>query len=291
MAAFHVLHWIPDPRLHIFNGYNEVIETVIWGLRALGHEVTYAVNRVQSKATLIVFGAQLMPPELLDQLPSGSIVYNLEQLAGLRATGRSLDDLAPSARRFVVWDYSTINLAIWRELGATGATHLPVGYAPCLSRIAEAPRQDIDVLLYGAPSASRFAVLSELCARGASAMYFCGLYREARDALIGRAKLVLCLTSNADSSIFSIVRAAYLFANRKAVVGDLACVERDVATAVSFAAHDAVAALCCSILEQESERRRLEQAGFDAMARRDVRALLARALDHGTDHPATPPIA
>ena len=58
MADFHVLHWIPDPRLHIFNGYNEVIETVIWGLRALGHDVTYAVNQLRGGAVPIVFGAQ-----------------------------------------------------------------------------------------------------------------------------------------------------------------------------------------------------------------------------------------
>lgn len=279
MASFHVLHWIPDPKLHIFNGYNEVIETMIWGLRALGHEVSYGVNQLRADSVPIVFGAQLMDRPTLDSLPAGTILCNLEQLHGLRATGRALDDLGLAARRFTVWDYSTSNLAIWDELGAVGAVHVPVGFARFLSRITSAADQDIDVLLYGAPSVSRFTVLAELCARGFSAMFVCGLYGAARDALIARARTVLCLTSNAESGIFSIVRASYLLANRKAVIADLAEVERDIAEAVAFAPRDRVAALCEHVLRHPDERRRLEEAGYDAMSRRDIRAVLAPALD------------
>ena len=279
MASFHVLHWIPDPRLHIFNGYNEVIETLLWGLARLGHEVTYAVNSIKAGAIPIVLGAQMMDRATLTGLPRGSILYNLEQLDGLRATGRRLDDLAWAGRHLTIWDYSDVNLQTWRELGATAA-HVPIGFAPFLSRIERPPHQDIDVLMYAAPSKNRLLLLSELCGLGRSAMFVCGLYGAARDALIARAKLVLCLTSNADSAIFSIVRASYLMANRKAVVGDLACVERDIAGGVALAPRSHLAALCERFLGADEDRRRLEQAGYDVMVRRDIRLILGSALAH-----------
>jgi len=71
------MHCIPDPRMHGLNGYKEVIETVAWGLEQLGHQVTSAVNRIDHEATNIVFGAQVMPIEALMQVPSSTIVYNL----------------------------------------------------------------------------------------------------------------------------------------------------------------------------------------------------------------------
>ncbi len=287
MAAFHVLHWIPDPRLHIFNGYNEVIETVVWGLRALGHDVTYAVNSLRQGAVPLVFGAQLMPRGMLAALPPDAILYNLEQLHGLRATGRALDDLAWAARRFATWDYSTANIDVWRELGIESVAHLPIGYAPCLSRIDSSPARDIDVLIYGAPSASRLQVLAELCGHGLSAMFFCGLYREARDALIARSRLVLCLTSNAASSIFSVVRASYLLANRKAVIADLASAERDIANGVAFARREDLAAVCGHYLAHPKALRSLEESGFEVISRRDIRPMLATALDAVRSHAAT----
>jgi hypothetical protein len=278
VAAFHLLHWIPDPRLHILNGYNEVIETVAWGLRELGHEASSAVNQGRAGAIPIVFGAQLMQPEALALLPPGSILYNLEQLPGLRATGRSLDSLATAARRLTVWDYSTVNLDVWRELGARDAVHVPIGFAPILSRIAAAATQDIEILIYGAPSDSRLAILTELCARGHTALFVHGLYDQARDALIGRAKIVLCVTSTRESSIFSVVRASYLMANRKAVIGDLAITERDIAGGVVLGARAAIPDICRHFLEHPAERHALEERGHRIIRARDIRGILAPAL-------------
>src|SRR6185437_16081556 len=70
MAHFHLMHCIPDPRMHGLNGYKEVIETVGWGLEQLGHRATYAVNERSPDATNIVFGAQVMPVSSLAELPS-----------------------------------------------------------------------------------------------------------------------------------------------------------------------------------------------------------------------------
>ena len=282
MAAFHVLHWIPEARLHVLHGYREVIETLVWGLGALGHDATSAVNARRLDSTLIVLGAQLMPLDMLRTLPAGSIVYNLEQLDGLRGAGRDVAVMAAALRQCRVWDYSVLNLDVWRELGRGDARHVPIGYAPPLRRIAPAPEQDIDVLLYGTPSDSRMRAIESLCGIGIGTLFFYGLYGEARDALLARAKLVLCVTSNADSAIFPIVRASYLFANGLAVVSDLASVERDIAPAVGFATREDLPVLCRYYLAHPQERALLAQAGLQAIQRRDIRSILLPALADGT---------
>ena len=278
MAAFHVMRWVPDPRLHILRGYDEVIETLAWGLRALGHEVTEDTNVLRPGAIPIVLGAQLMPPAMIERLPPDTILYNLEQLHGLQASGREIASFAHACRRLEVWDYSTANIEIWRRLGVTRALHMPVAFAPVLARIAPAEVQDIDALLYGGVGERRMAVVSELCRRGRSVMFVCGLYGAARDALIGRSKLVLSVSSDTPEPIFSVVRASYLLANGKAVVADHAAVERDIAPAIAFAPLAGVADLACHHLDHPEERRKLEQAGTAAMARRDVRGFLLTAL-------------
>jgi hypothetical protein len=277
MAIFHLVHWIPEERLHVLNGYQEVIETLLWGLSALGHEATSAVNAGRADARLIVLGAQMMPLDMLRRLPEGSIVYNLEQLSGLAGAGRDLGGLAEATRRCVLWDYSELNLLVWRSLGRQ-ALLVPIGFAPPLARIAPASVQDIDVLMYGTPSHSRLQALHDLCGLGITTMFFYGLYGAARDALLARAKLVLSVTINADSAIFPIVRASYLFANRKAVLSDLAAVERDVAPGVGFAPQQHLAGMCRHFLAHETERRALEEEGHRIIRRRDIRSILHAAL-------------
>jgi hypothetical protein len=278
MASYHILHWIPDPRLRILHGYQEVIETLVWGLLALGHEATTAVNYLRDGATPIVLGAQLMHPVTLAGLPPDAIIYNLEQLQGLRATGRDLSSFAEAVQGRTVWDYSIHNILEWRALGVSHALHVPIGFAPTLVRIPRAAEQDIDVLFYGTPSESRAQAISALCALGLTTMFFYGLYGAARDALIARSKLLVSITFNTQSAIFPIVRASYMLANRKAFVSDLAAVERDIYPGVAFATRDALPELCLHLARNDEARRRLEEAGYAAITGRDIRAVLISAL-------------
>ncbi|MDR3441044.1 hypothetical protein [Telmatospirillum sp.] len=282
MAKYHIFHCIPDPRLHIFNGYNEVIETVIWGLQSFGHEVTYDINKYSGDAINIIFGAQMMGVDVLKMFPKGTIVYNLEQLYGLFSGGRSRDDFCYMAENFIIWDYSDINIEMWSSLfSPRSIRHVPIGYAPFLGRIAKPAEQDIDVLIYGAPSDSRLLVLKDLCNLGLSTMFFFGLYRQARDDLIGRSKIVLNINSNAVSRIFSIVRVSYLLANRKAVVADFnetMSVELDMPNAVRFVSLEKVAETCFLYAADAAARQTLENQGFAAIQKRDIRAILSAAL-------------
>ena len=281
-AHFHIVHIVPDPRLHGLYGYREIIETLQWGLQSLGYRTSVAENEFAGDCTNIVIGFQMLTEARLDTVPSDTIAYNFEQMAG-----HPVDTLKPAfraaARRLRLWDYSQHNLATWAELRPREpVVHVPVGWAPILARIPEAPEQDIDVLFYGLPGDLRLAIFSQLGRAGARCIFASGFYGATRDALIARAKLVLNINRYASSRIFEIVRVSYLLANAKAVVADLHAdtfVEPDLHDAVAFAPPDRVAQRCLALLADEAARRKLETRGEEVMRKRDIRVILSHALD------------
>lgn len=279
---FHVSHLIPNPRQHGLQGYREVIETLRWGLASLGYDVSVNLNAIANDATNIVLGFQMLGESDISRLPPDTIVYNLEQIAGL-----SDDQLKPvfrgAARRLRIWEYSERNLVAWQRLQPLHpVVHVPIGWAPTLATIPRAASQDIDILYYGIPSDYRFAMFNALCQQGMSCLYACGLYGSSRDTLIARAKLVLNLNLYSQSRIFEIVRVSHLLTNAKAVVADLypdTFVEPDLRDAVAFAVPEKVVDCCRRLLEDESARRKLEKQGEEAMRKRDIRPILSRALE------------
>ncbi len=268
--------------MHGLYGYREVIETLQWGLASLGHPTTIAENAFAEGSVNIVLGFQMLPETELERAPSDTIVYNFEQLPGARP-----ETLKPAyriaARRLRVWDYSEHNLPTWAALDAARpAVHVPVGWSPILARIPRDVPKDIDVLFYGVPGQRRLALYSQLCQTGASCVFACGLYGAARDSLITRSKLVLNVDLNDSRRVFEVVRVSYLLANAKAVVAAIrpdTLLEPDLRDAVAMTPADLVPARCLELLASEPLREQLEERGERAMRSRDIRAILARALD------------
>jgi len=280
MARFNLMHCLPDPRMHGLNGYREVIDTVAWGLRELGHEVGITLNKAESSATNIVFGAQVLPVDTLRALPKGSIVYNFEQMRGL-TPAQMRPEVRFIAQHFGVWEYSRDQLPSWSSLGKFDAKAVPVGYAPILQRIAAADRQDIDVLLYGLSGKGRAEAFHRISQAGLCTVFVSGLYGAARDELIARSKIVLNVNLYERSKIFEIVRVSYLLANRKAVVAVAdaqTAVEDDIRPGVRFTRPEKLPVSCLELVADDGARRALEEAGFEAMSRRDIRTILAAAL-------------
>lgn len=279
---YHLAHLVPDRRLHGLYGYAELIDSIEWGLTALGHEVTRGLNRLSSRATNIVFGFQVGKEPLLDRIPPGSILYNLEQIAGL-APDALKPIYAAAAQRYVIWEYSERNLSTWERLQpAHAVVHVPIGWAPVLARIDADAEKDIDVLFYGLPGGRRLAVFEELCRAGVRTVFVCGLYGASRDNLIARAKLVLNVHLYEHSKIFEVARVSYLLANRKAVVSEAApgtFVEADLGEAVAFAPATGLIAVCQKLLADDRARHELERRGEEIFRRRDVREILAQALE------------
>jgi hypothetical protein len=276
MAAFHVCRFMPPGRgFHGLAAYVEHAEAFVWALRALGHDTSFAVNGTRPDATNIVFGAQMLADEQVEQLPPRSVIYNFEQMARLQ-----IEDLKPVlrllARRFPIWDFSDANLPVWKALGARDPQYAKVGWAPVLERIAPAPRQDIDALIYGTPSDERLGIYQALCRINLSAMFVFGLYGAERDALIARAKIVVNAAAYA-SRIFEIARVSYLLANAKAVVSlahPETFVEPDMREAVLFAPAEAIAQECLALVEDDARRAALGDKGRRAMRARDMREIL-----------------
>lgn len=274
------MHIIPDPKLHGLHGYREVVETVASGLTQLGHQVTSAINQFDPAATNILFGAHMLPLERVNELPANSISYNLEQVRDL-----DVAHFSPAQRacleRFEIWEYCPANLPTWQGLRNRRIKLVPIGYAPVLSRIPRAGVQDIDVLIYGMSGPKRLGAFHRLSLAGVTVVFVSGVYGEARDQLISRAKLVLNVNIHDRSRIFEIVRVSYLFANRKAVVAIMdpqTFVEEDIASGVKFTTLEQLVADCQPILENDHMRIEMENKGFDVIARRDIRTILSQAL-------------
>ena len=281
MPRFHIVHVLSD-NFPGFEAYQEVIETVGWGLQQLGHEVTNGVNGISSNATNIIFGAN-RAENFISLAPDDTICYNLEQLRGHRQfTPRHEPSMADYiARKFRIWDYSSANIPRWNSLNPTyPVKHMPIGYAPLLSRIHKEDTQDIDVLIYGSASDRRLSVFSSLTKAHISSVFAYRLYGSNRDSLIARSKIVLNI-GNADGQIFEIVRVSFLMANSKAVVSDFSSgshIEHDIVDGLVFAHTEGVVQACNLLLADKERRVETERQALESISRRDICGFLSAAL-------------
>ena len=292
MTHFHIVHFIPTERHHGLYGYNEVIETLTWGLNQLGHTVSYAKNQVAYGERNIVFGHQMAGWETLSSLPPGTIIYNMEQYHKLAFKDEGKEVFTFMVKRFEMWDYSEDNIILWNKYGPSWpVSKVPIAYAPILSRIPQVEDQDVDVLIYGQPSGNRVEVMRQLAAMGLKVMFLFGFYGKARDEMIARAKIVLNIGQY--DRTFEIVRVSYLLANRKAVVADLypdISIERDMAEAVQFANLDMIAPACLMLLNNDQARHDLENRGYEAFKRRDIVSILNAAFSYQMVVNTAPPV-
>jgi hypothetical protein len=266
--------------MHGPNGYREIIESVQWGLEQLGHEVSYSLNAYHPTSTNIVFGAQMLPLDVLKQLRPDTIVYNFEQGRGLSTT-QVRPEVSFIAKNFTVWDYSRANVELWNTLGSDSTKLVPVGYAPVLSRIPKSQDQDIEVFFYGTPGPKRLQALHQLAHEGYRVLFASGLYGSARDSLIARSKIVLNINLMDYARIFEVVRVSYLLANRKAVVAMLdpdTSIEADLSGCIRTTDAAGLVNACEELLASDVMRIELEEAGFETFARRDIKSILEQAL-------------
>ena len=280
MKKIHFMQVIP-PHRHRLRGVDEFIETIKWGLEQLGYEVSHAVNSYELGCRNIIFGAQILPIDFMQNFPEDTIIYNTEQIKGF--TGDCLrEEMLFYAKHFEVWDYKQENLAVWATVQNTrNVKFVPIAYAPILTRIEKSAHQDIDVLIYGVPAEKRSQIFERVANAGLSTVFACGFYGESRDSLIARAKVILNIGVYAGQQ-FEIVRVSYLLANQKAVVSILeentSVEEEDIKSCVKFTTLENVVTDCCQLVDNEAERIHLEQLGFETIVKRDIRDILRNAL-------------
>ena len=266
MAKYHIVQAAPG-------WFQEIAETVLYGLRGLGHEAALSSQlSAHGQNINIILGAHLLE---LDAIPVGSIVYNFEQLGG--AILRPEHDRW--GERATVWDYSAGNVRSWQMRGVA-ARLVPLGYVPELARIPDFGN-DIDVLFYGSMNHRRHQVLAALEALGLRATVVSGgVFGARRDAWIARAKVVLNVHYY-ESKIFEIARVSYLLANRKAVVTEQSSDEADYAYldgGLVSVPYSALPETCRGLLGDRERREKIRAAGFEQFSRRSESEILRAAL-------------
>ena len=265
----------PDDYAHS-DALLEVAESVEYGIRALGHDVVLRSEPTTDGRQDVVIGWHLLKPDD-DSTASDAIFYNLEQVS--EDTRWLTPEYLELLRRRRVWDYSALNVA---RLEASGirAAHVPVGYAPGLTRI-ERVAEDIDVLFYGSTSQRRLDVIDAIEGAGAVVEVAVGVYGAERDALIARSRIVLNVHYY-EAQVFEIVRVSYLLANKRFVVSERGRdleLERPFESGIAFGTYDELPALCRRYMHARSERRAIAERGFDAMRARPMVESLRGVLD------------
>jgi hypothetical protein len=258
--------------------FSEVAETLLHGLRALGHDVvlTRGLSALPGRRP-IVLGANLLP-RLKVALPPDAILYNLEQVD--RGSAWLTPELVALFRQYPAWDYSALNLAQWEALGVARPALVPISWTPELARIPDAAEQDIDVLFYGSLNPRRQSVLEALGATGVKVEALYGIFGEERDAAIARSKLVLNLHFF-EAKVFEAVRVSYLLGNGRAVVSETGASpeeEAAFAPAVAFAPYEQLVSTCLWLLEDAPARAALGAAGRGLMAGRPITGALRAVL-------------
>ena len=184
------------------------------------------------------------------------------------------------AEHLQIWDYSEFNVPTWeRFASAKRPLHVPIGYAPILSRIAKPEKQEIDVLFYGGPGGERLRIFHDLCSKLVRTVFAHGLYGKSRDDLISKSKIVLNINQHPRFGIFEIARASYLLANSKAIVSDVSStskIEPDIRDAIRFCALDELVSQCLDLLDDDATRARLENDDLKAIRQRDIRMILQK---------------
>lgn len=282
---FNIAQILGGPKciIHTLHGFDEVVESLRWGLTELGHEVTVTPDRFSLDRPNIVvgmFGVDIIPIEVIDNLPADTIAYGLEQIAGVDPNTLTRPHPAV-ARRLRIWDHSAANIETWKKLNPRfDPVHVPVGWAPTLKRVPKRD-QDIDILMYGMEGVDRLGAFGHLIGHWFKAVWVCGLYGSARDELIARSKLVLNINKYPGQRVFEFVRVSYLLGNGKAVVSDVHPeykIDQDIRDAVAFATKETLRETCIRLIENPAQREQLEQRGPEVMAKRDIRPILAEAL-------------
>ena len=270
---------IAPPGYGFSETFREIAETVLYGLRELGHEATLAVNDFDPRATNILLGAHLLDERDADRLPDRIVVYNLEQVVGESQWIKPV--YVALVRRHTTWDYSPRNIAQWRRFAcANDIRHVPIGYAPELTRIAHPEDRDIDVLFYGTVNERRAGILRGLEEAGLRVSVLVGSFGAERDAAIARARVVLSMHFFR-SQIFEAVRVSYLLANRKAVVAEVdeqTEVEPEFRDAVLTATYDQLVDACVELCYDDAAREKLEERGFERFRGRRESEILRQAL-------------
>jgi hypothetical protein len=140
--------------------FADVVESLCWGLRQLGHDPEAATYPRPGVRNIILAPHLLLAIDEEVRIEPGTIVYNGEPLwsplfvRSLRLLGN------PKAE---VWDYSRTTTKALADIGIAART-VPYAWSPATSLVPLAEPRTVDVLFVGSRSPRRDRILSKLAA-------------------------------------------------------------------------------------------------------------------------------
>jgi len=154
----------------------------------------------------------------IDQLPPNFIAVQMEQ-PGSKWFSKEYFSRLACAR--AVWDFSPRNVTYLEKIGLVNV-HLVPTRVPMRSYVIDTivPRQDIDVLFYGANHPRRKAIEDSLRKSRLNVVFrYYNLFDSDRDSLISRAKIVLNIHFWTESSL-ETHRIEYLCSKGKCIISE-----------------------------------------------------------------------
>ena len=248
LTQYHVTTFLPNS-----DSLREAITSCVSGLTALGFEVTQADAQLVPHAVNVVLtsGADEALRHNISSI-AHVIVYNWEQI--LPSVPWVNLDYFKLLKSHHVWDYSASNVAALKAAGICNIHHLKMAYAPQMTRFESQAEPDIDVLFYGNINPRRQAVIDAIRAKGLHVVTSNdvegGLHGAVRDQYLARAKMVLNLHGQDESTAFEIARVSYLLANKKTVVSEINAgndIDDDLRRAIIGAPLEQIPQLLCLV--------------------------------------------
>ena len=252
MAHYHftIIQRMPEHRIML--SYMETIESLMWALCQLGHEVSFSFNEIRHGATNVISNLGLLTLNEVMALPKRSVFLNLEQRLlpvgpDYRALTPKLTDADQRLRwerllytvdHHSFWDYSAANLALIESLKpAMPHYHVPIGWSPTLEKVPQRHTKDFDVIFFGSMSANR-QLFFESAIKGKQApkgfaphvgLSLLNVFGPVRDEMLARSRIAIHAPKQLEQpEIFGIVRCAYLMANRIPVIAQAHADMREV---------------------------------------------------------------
>jgi hypothetical protein len=273
------------PKIGILDSYNEVVDSIHWGLVQMGCQVERLFNNFDADALNIVFGFQIpLQLGIIDNFPSNTIFYNFERYADKNVTNTGAEHVA---KNFQIWDYSLSNIEVWKKLNPKFIPyHAYISYSNNLEKISTNEIKDIDVLYYGNITPDRTESLQKISKlkndlTGLSVVTLCNVWGEQRDHFIARSKVVVNFSRG---NIFEVVRVSYLLANKVAVVSDFnesLAIESDLKECLFFAKPEEIMTVCELLVENEPARLSYANKCYEVFKLRNVIGMLRNFSNFG----------
>ena len=255
----------PNNYIHSL-AYLEIAELLHYSVLELNKnsKISYNFIDINPKVKNIIFGAHLLNDDMINSIPSNTIIFNTEQIESINEIWKRRILLLAS-KGIVFWDYSNHNLDLLHTKLNVKGRLFEIGFQSNLQRIKINENKEVDVLFYGSLNNRREKIINNLLKKNVKVKCLFGVYGKGRDDWIGKSKIVLNLHYY-ESKIFEIVRIFYLLTNAIPIVSEVdenTKLNNNYLKGIKGSNYEDVEKNILSLLENEKERKLIGLNGFN----------------------------